>query len=203
MLFPIIKAGGTFWQNKSLGKLNGIIAAITPSGALVVICIVFSFPASLDPTKLSPYKCFAFSTNPRTPILTFATSPLASVIGFPVSSDNNFAKRSLFSSTKSTNLYSISPLSYIETCAHFFCSSLATATASSTSSRLTFGTLSINSCVAGFTTSIFVLPVPSLQFLPIKTFMQFPSFFLEFFKTSVFIFESIDFSSFSKFVSFS
>ena len=91
--------------------MNGIIATITPRGALVVICIVFSFPSSEEPTKLSPYKCFAFSTNPRTPILTFAISPLASVIGFPVSSDNSLAKRSLFSSTRFTNLYKISPLS--------------------------------------------------------------------------------------------
>ena len=45
------------------------------------------------------------------PILTFAISPLASLIGLPVSCDSKLAKRSLFSSTKSTNLYKISPLS--------------------------------------------------------------------------------------------
>ena len=122
MLFPIINAGGTFWQNKSLGKLNGIIAAITPNGYLFVICIVFSCPASVPAGILSPYKCFALSINPLVPILTFAISPLASFIGFPVSLDNKIANLSLFSSTKSTNLYNISALSYIETFSHFFCS---------------------------------------------------------------------------------
>ena len=46
-LFPIIKALGTFWPNKSHGKLNGIIQATTPNGCWTVICIVFSCPTSL------------------------------------------------------------------------------------------------------------------------------------------------------------
>ena len=45
-LFPINKAAGTFWQNKSLGKLNGITATTTPKGAWTVYCKVASLPFS-------------------------------------------------------------------------------------------------------------------------------------------------------------
>ena len=87
-----------------------MIAAITPIGYLFVICIVFSLPASCPAGILSLYKCFALSINALTPIRTLATSPLASLIGFPVSAVKSCANLSLFSSTKSTNLYSISAL---------------------------------------------------------------------------------------------
>ena len=126
---------------------------------------------------LVSYKCFAFSTNPLTPMRTFAISPLASFIGFPVSFDSNVASLSLFSSTKSTNLYNFSALSYIDVLAHFFCSISATLAASSTSCSVTFGTVSINSCVAGFTTSIVAPFDASFHSYPIKFFTVVPSFF--------------------------
>ena len=107
---------------------------------------------------------------------TLAISPIASLIGLPVSSHNNFAKLSLSLSTKETNFIKRLALSCKGTLAHSFCASKAASTALSQSSFVLFGTVSISALVAGLVISITSPLLASHQLATIKFFAIFYSF---------------------------